>query len=74
MACFDPSGRRTRTISVPVPRPTDICFGDSDGRTLFVTTARVRLSPRVLAEAPLSGEIIAYRMAAGGLPPTLAAI
>lgn len=36
---FDPTGRVLQTHPVPVDRPTNCTFGDSDLRTLYVTTA-----------------------------------
>jgi sugar lactone lactonase YvrE len=53
---FSPSGALLREIVLPVPRPTSCCFG-GDGRTLFVTSARIRVSEATLREAPLSGAI-----------------
>lgn len=56
---YRPDGTLDRTISVPVPRPTSCTFGGPDLRTLFVTSARIRLSVKHLAEAPLSGSVFA---------------
>jgi sugar lactone lactonase YvrE/DNA-binding IclR family transcriptional regulator len=56
---FAPDGRVDRTIHLPVPRPTSCCFGGPDLATLYVTSARVRLSAAALAEAPLSGSVFA---------------
>jgi sugar lactone lactonase YvrE/DNA-binding IclR family transcriptional regulator len=74
VARYDRAGNREQTVVLPVPRPTDLCFGGNDSRTLFVTTARVRLSPRILSEAPISGEVIAIRVPVGGLSPTSAVV
>ncbi|MGG5823704.1 SMP-30/gluconolactonase/LRE family protein [Falsiroseomonas sp. HW251] len=54
-----PDGRLDRVIHLPVPRPTSCCFGGADLGTLYVTSARVRLSAAQLAEAPLSGSVFA---------------
>lgn len=56
---FDPDGRPERKITLPVPRPTSCTFGGKDMTTLFVTTARIRLSTRQLSDAPLSGSVLA---------------
>ncbi|MEO2037807.1 MAG: SMP-30/gluconolactonase/LRE family protein, partial [Martelella sp.] len=56
---FDPDGRPERKITLPVPRPTSCTFGGKDMTTLFVTTARIRLSIRQLSDAPLSGSVLA---------------
>mgnify|MGYP001058141668 FL=1 len=58
---FDANGQRTRRIDMPIPRPAGLSFGGPDGRTLYVTTARIRLSSRVLNEAPLSGRVFWIR-------------
>ncbi len=56
---YAPDGRVERTISLPVPRPTSCTFGGPNMDRLFVTSARIRLSARHLAEAPLSGSVFA---------------
>jgi sugar lactone lactonase YvrE/DNA-binding IclR family transcriptional regulator len=56
---YTPDGRLDREIHLPVPRPTSCCFGGADLGTLYVTSARVRLSATQLAEAPLSGSVFA---------------
>jgi len=55
---FGPDGHLDRTVALPVPRPTSCAFGGADMKTLFVTTARIRLSATQLAAAPLSGSIL----------------
>lgn len=65
---YDPEGRVERVINLPVPRPTSCAFGGPDMKTLFVTTARIRLSAQQLAEAPLSGSILAVSVGVPGLP------
>jgi sugar lactone lactonase YvrE/DNA-binding IclR family transcriptional regulator len=54
-----PDGRLDRVLHLPVPRPTSCAFGGPDLATLYVTSARVRLSAAQLAEAPLSGSVFA---------------
>ncbi len=63
---FAPDGTLDKVIDVPVPRPTSCCFGGEDLSTLFVTTARIRLSAQQLAEAPLSGCVLAVQTDATG--------
>ena len=65
---YAPDGRRTRFVSLPVPRPTSLAFGGEGLRTLFVTSARVRLSAAQLAEAPLSGSVFAFDAGVAGTP------
>jgi sugar lactone lactonase YvrE/DNA-binding IclR family transcriptional regulator len=68
VARYAPDGRLDRFVSLPVPRPTSLCFGGEGLRTLFITTARVRLSAAQLAEAPLSGSVFAFEPGVAGLP------
>lgn len=64
-----PDGALDRVIHLPVPRPTSCAFGGPDLGTLYVTSARVRLSAAQLAEAPLSGSVFALDPGgARGLP------
>lgn len=64
---YDPEGRVERVINLPVPRPTSCTFGGPEMRTLFVTTARIRLSAQQLTEAPLSGSILAIEVGVAGV-------
>ena len=56
---YTPSGRVERVVHLPVQRPTSCAFGGEKLDTLFVTSARVRLSDRELSEQPLAGAIFA---------------
>lgn len=71
---FEPSGRRSHVIAMPVPRPAGLAFGGPDNRTLYVTSARIRLSSRVLNDAPLSGATFWIRPEQQGLSPTAVAV
>ncbi|MET3896160.1 sugar lactone lactonase YvrE/DNA-binding IclR family transcriptional regulator [Devosia sp. UYZn731] len=64
---YDPDGKVDRVINLPVPRPTSCVFGGPDMQTLFVTTARIRLSAAQLTEAPLSGSVFAIDTGIKGL-------
>jgi sugar lactone lactonase YvrE len=59
IARFSPEGRRMATLRLPVPRPTSCCFGGPELRTLYVTSASLRLSEQALRDAPLSGAVFA---------------
>ena len=61
-------GRVERVLDVPVPRPTSVAFGGYDLGTLYITSARTRLSASTLAEAPLSGGLFAFSPGVRGLP------
>jgi sugar lactone lactonase YvrE/DNA-binding IclR family transcriptional regulator len=66
--CLDPAGVLQRRVDLPVPRPTSCAFGGPNLGTLFVTSARVRLSADQLREAPLSGSVFAIEAGVVGLP------
>jgi len=68
---FDPDGRLERSVALPVPRPTSCTFGGSDGRTLYITSARVGLSSAALARAPRSGSVFALDAPVTGAPEAL---
>jgi len=53
---------------LPVPRPTSVAFGGPELNTLYITSARTRLPARTLAEAPLSGGLLAVDTGHCGLP------
>ena len=53
---LDSDGTLLAKISLPVPRPSGLRF-DGSGKNLIVTSASVRLSPRQLQKAPLSGSV-----------------
>ncbi len=55
---FSDDGALDQMVGLPVPSPTDICFGGSAGRTLFITSARHHLSKEVLSNAPASGSLL----------------
>ncbi|MEQ8659135.1 MAG: SMP-30/gluconolactonase/LRE family protein [Hyphomicrobiales bacterium] len=58
---YRPDGTVDRTIMLPIPRPTSCTFGGPDLTTLYVTSARIRLSAQQLDDAPLSGSIFAIQ-------------
>lgn len=65
---FAPDGTLERTISMPVPRPTSCAFGGPDLKTLYITSARIRLSSSQLAAAPLSGSVFSLKTEVAGAP------
>ena len=44
---------------MPVTQPTSCEFGGADLRTLFMTSARMRLDDAALAREPLAGSVFA---------------
>ena len=65
---FAPDGQTMRDLRLPVPRPTSVAFGGNDHATLFVTSARIRLPAKLLAEAPYSGGLFAATVGVRGKP------
>ena len=63
---YSPDGRVDRVFQVPTPRVTSCGFGGPDLADLYVTTARVGLSPSQLDEHPLSGSLFAVRSGVSG--------
>ncbi|KVK54238.1 hypothetical protein L901_17875 [Agrobacterium sp. D14] len=55
-------GEIEHVAALPVPRPTGLAFGGEDNRSLFITSARVGLAREVLDNAPLSGQLLVYRL------------
>lgn len=65
---YSESGARLHQIPLPCAAPTMPCFGGADMRTLFVTSARHKVSPERLRDFPLSGGLFALRMDTPGVP------
>jgi sugar lactone lactonase YvrE len=57
-----------RMITLPVSRVTCPMFGGPDLATLYVTTAKIMLSPEELACEPLAGALFAIDAGVAGLP------
>jgi sugar lactone lactonase YvrE len=65
---YRPDGTIDTVIPLPVTNPTCLCFGGSDLKTLFVTTARKFLDPVQLSIEPQAGHLLAIHGVAQGLP------
>jgi len=65
-----PSGHLDREVELPVPQPTTCAFGGPQLDTLFVTSARLGLTPAQLAQYLLSGSVFAIDSVGQGLPTT----
>ncbi|HET7525862.1 MAG TPA: SMP-30/gluconolactonase/LRE family protein [Burkholderiaceae bacterium] len=61
-------GRVLEVHALPVRCPTMPCFGGSDLRTLYVTTARANRSADELASQLLAGRVLSRRVDVPGLP------
>ncbi|MBX6320762.1 MAG: SMP-30/gluconolactonase/LRE family protein [Rhodospirillaceae bacterium] len=64
---FAPDGRVDRVIAVPALNPTCVAFGGRDLDTLYITTARYRMTPEEIAAEPVSGGLFAVRPGVRGL-------
>lgn len=60
-----PGGKLSETITVPVPRPTSLAFGDGH---ILATTARIGLSEAQAAAFPLSGRALLIPTQVCGVP------
>jgi len=64
---YTPDGELDRHVALPVGNPTCPAFGDDDLRTVYVTTARHRLSRKQLRREPAAGAVLALRADTPGL-------
>jgi sugar lactone lactonase YvrE len=65
---YSPSGVMNDVVQVAAPLTTCLCFGGTDLKTLFITTACQSLSPGVRAVAPLSGAVFSIDVMVPGNP------
>jgi sugar lactone lactonase YvrE len=68
IARITPDGRVDCVVKIPATRITSCAFGGTDLKTLYVTTARQKLTPEQIAREPLAGCVFAIRTEVGGLP------
>ena len=68
VARIAPDGRVDRIIELPASRVTSCALGGPDLRTLYITTARQKLSPAELAAQPAAGGLFAVDVDVAGLP------
>ncbi|PPQ14720.1 Sugar lactone lactonase YvrE [Bradyrhizobium shewense] len=68
IARYRPDGQIDTVISLPVTNPTCVCFGGSDYKTMFVTSARKFLDTGQLSSEPEAGHLLAIHGLAQGLP------
>jgi len=65
---FTPDGSEDRMVALPVSRPTCPMFGGPDLQTMYVTSAKIMLTPEELAAEPLAGALFALDAGIAGLP------
>lgn len=63
-----PDGDVDRMIALPASRVTCPMFGGPELATLYVTTAKIMLSPEELAREPLAGALFAIDAGVAGIP------
>ena len=72
VSCHDPrSGAELGRLKLPASQITNCCFGGPELRTLFITSARVDLSPAQLERESLAGGLFAVELDQPGMPPSL---
>ncbi|MEO8163805.1 MAG: SMP-30/gluconolactonase/LRE family protein [Betaproteobacteria bacterium] len=65
---YTPDGKIDRIVPMPVQHVTSLTFGGDHFRTLYVTTACLRLSDSQRASQPDAGHVFALNVHAQGLP------
>ena len=65
---LDASGKPINVIDLPVQQPTSVMFGGHDLGTLFITTARMHLSPAQRQDQPWAGHVLCFEPGVKGLP------
>jgi len=65
---YAPDGSVAQMVELPVSRPTACAFGGDDLATLFVTSAKIMLSPAELAAEPDAGALLVLDVGVRGLP------
>jgi sugar lactone lactonase YvrE len=64
---YDPHGRQSDRIDLPVSQVTSCAFGGAEYRDLFITTAAVGLSPEQQRAEPLAGGLFHCRPGVAGI-------
>ena len=65
---YAPDGKIDQIIPMPVGQPSSCAFGGPDLATLYVTSARERLTASDLEVQPLAGSLFAFEPGVRGLP------
>lgn len=64
---YAPDGRVDRIVQLPVSRPTGLAFGGDALRTLFISSARIGLSDRMMDRQPMAGCLFSLEVETPGL-------
>jgi sugar lactone lactonase YvrE len=65
---ISPQGDIVETLFLPTSQPTCCALGGPDLKTLYITTARQKLSAVALAREPEAGHLFSYRVEVPGIP------
>jgi L-arabinonolactonase len=68
---YAPDGRIDRVLRMPVQHITSVIFGGTDLRTLYVTSASLRLPPEAREHQPLAGHVFALAPGVAGIAEPL---
>ena len=70
IARFDARGNQLDRVSLPVQRPTSVCFGGPRLNELYVTSASVGLSQAEIERGHFAGDLLRVRVDEGfrGIP------
>jgi len=63
---YAPDGRLDTIVDVPASQVTSCTFGGGDGTTLYITTARVGLTPQTLEREPHAGDLFVVKPGVSG--------
>lgn len=67
IACYDSLGHLLQRINLPVPKVSSCCFGGSENKHLFITSANEGMSQQELERYPLSGSIFLVELSVPGM-------
>lgn len=65
---YEADGSLSEVVSLPVTDPTCPAFGGPDLSTLYITTARHRLTPEEQQREPLAGMVLSFDAGVAGMP------
>src|SRR5262249_41606777 len=65
---YAPDGRIVQEMRMPVQHVTSLTFGGTDLRTLYITSASMRLSEAARRSQALAGHVFAFEPGVAGLP------
>lgn len=65
--CYSPDGKELESITLPVPKVTNCCFGGDNNKDLFITSAKEGMSEEEIKKYPLSGCIFKVKLSIKGV-------